>query len=221
MYADRRDAGQKLAQALLRYRDPRLLVLGLPRGGVIVAAEIARPLDAELDVVLCKKLRAPGNPELALGAISEGGEMFINADVYDHLDVDEEYLREERAERLAEMDRQIAAYRAVRPRAALGGRRVVLVDDGLATGATMIASVQSAALEHPRSILVAVPGGAADTVEKIQRMREVDAVICPVTPSMFYGVGQLYEDFGQVEDEEVIRLLEGEMARHANARRAT
>jgi predicted phosphoribosyltransferase len=207
MYADRTEAGQQLAQALTQYRDPRLVVLGLPRGGVVVAAEIAKALDAELDVVLCKKLRAPGNPELALGAISEGGEAFLNEDVYDYLEVGERYLETEKCQRLTEMEKQIELYRAVRPKIPVGGRPVILADDGLATGATMIASVQSTALNHPRSIVVAVPGGARDTVEKIRLMREVDDVVCPETPSWFYGVGQLYENFDQVEDDEVIRLL--------------
>lgn len=210
-----------MALALTHHRDPRLLVLGLPRGGVVVAAEVARALDAELDVVLCKKLRAPGNPELAVGAVSEGGETFLNADVYEYLDVDESYLEREKQQRLAEMRKQIAVYRAVRPKASVAGRPLILVDDGLATGATMIACIQSTAMSHPRSIMVAVPGGAPDTVEKIRFTREVDDVLCPVTPSLFYGVGQLYESFDQVEDEEVIRLLAQEMERFGNVKRET
>lgn len=207
MYADRIDAGQHLARLLVEHRDPKLLVLGLPRGGVVVAAEIAKALDAELDVILCKKLRAPGNPELAVGAISEGGETFINAEVYDYLDVEKGYLEQEKKERLAEMQRQVETYRAVRPRVSPAARPVILVDDGLATGATMIASIQSLALNHPRSIVVAVPGGAPDTAEKIRLMREVDDLVCPLKPSLFYGVGQMYENFDQVEDDAVIRLL--------------
>ena len=207
MYANRTEAGQRLAEILVSYRDPKLVVLGLPRGGVVVAAEVARALDAELDVVLCKKLRAPGNPELAMGAISEGGEAYLNEEICNSLDVDVTYLEQENKERLAEMTKQIELYRAVRPKIALGGRPVILVDDGLATGATMIASIQSTALQHPRSIVVAVPGGAGDTVKKIRQMREVDDVVCPETPSLFYGVGQLYENFDQVEDAEVIELL--------------
>ncbi len=207
MYADRTEAGRQLARALAKHRDPRLLVLGLPRGGVVVAAEVASALQAELDVVLCKKLRAPGNPELAIGAISEGGETCLNADVAEALAVDDRYLEEEKRQRLAEMEQQIELYRKRRPRAPRLGRPVVLVDDGLATGATMIAAIQSASLEKPRSIVVAVPGGAGETVEKLQQSRHVDEVVCLMTPVFFYGVGQLYENFDQVEDDEVIRLL--------------
>src|ERR1041384_7939139 len=185
MYADRTDAGGQLAKALVEYRDPKLVVLGLPRGGVVVAAEIAKELDAELDVVLCKKLRAPHNPELALGAVSEGGEMFVNAEVLDYLDVGKTYLEHEKRMRLDEMERQIEAYRAARSRIELGGRPVILADDGLATGATMIAAIQSTAAHHPRSLVVAVPGGAVDTAEKIRQMRQVDEVICLETPSFF------------------------------------
>ncbi|MSR65019.1 MAG: phosphoribosyltransferase [Verrucomicrobiae bacterium] len=207
MFANRTEAGRQLAQSLGDHRDPRLLVLGLPRGGVVVAAEVARALDSELDVVLCKKLRAPENPELAIGAVSEGGEVFINADVYEYLDVGKTFLEHEKQIRLDEMSRQVEAYRAVRPKASVFGRPVILVDDGLATGATMMAAIQSTAAGTPRSIVVAVPGGASETAEKIERMREVDEVICLEHPSFFSGVGQLYEDFAQVEDEEVIRLL--------------
>lgn len=172
-----------------------------------MAAEIAKALDAELDVILCKKLRAPGNPELALGAVSEGREVFLNADVCDYMDVDQAYLEQEKQRRHAELDAQVKKYRALRLKSPVGGRSVILVDDGLATGATMIASVQSTAAQHPRSIVVAVPGGAADTAEKIRIMSEVDNVICLETPSLFYGVGQLYENFEQVDDDEVIKLL--------------
>jgi predicted phosphoribosyltransferase len=210
MFANRIEAGQRLAPALGEYRDPRLLVLGLPRGGVVVAAEVARALDAELDVVLCKKLRAPDNPELALGAVCEGGTVFLNADVYEYLDVGKTYLAHEKNVRLDEMSRQIEMYRGVRPKASVFGRPVIIVDDGLATGATMITAIHGTAAGNPRSIRVAVPGGAPDSVEKIQRMREVDEVICLETPSFFSGVGQLYEDFEQVEDEEVIRLLKAQ-----------
>lgn len=213
MYADRTDAGRKLAQALTEFRRPRLVVLGLPRGGVVVAEEIAKGLDAELDVVLCKKLRAPSNPELAVGAVNEGGNVFVNPDVYDLLDVSDGYLEDETKRRLEEMRVQVESYRNVRPKVTLTGRPVILTDDGLATGATMIAAIQGVALERPQSILVAVPGGAGDTAEKIRRMREVDDVVCLETPSLFYGVGQMYENFEQVEDEEVIRILAAEAKR--------
>src|ERR1051325_10480792 len=202
MYANRKEAGEQLAAALSHRRDPQLLVLGLPRGGVVVAAEIARVLDAQLDVLVCKKVRAPGNPELALGAVSEDGKVYVNQEIEDQLDVSERYLEQEKQQRLAEMARQVELYRAVRPKVPMAGRPVILADDGLATGATMIASIHSAALNQPRSILVAVPGGARETAEKIRSMEEVGELICLETPGLFYGVGQLYDDFAQVEDDE-------------------
>lgn len=209
MFADRIEAGKELAAALAAYRRPRLLVLGLPRGGVIVAAEVAGALDAELDVVLCKKLRAPDNPELAIGAIGEGGKVFLNPDVVEFLEIESTYIEHEKAVRLDEMQQQVDAYRRVKPRAPVLGRPVIVIDDGLATGATMVAAVQTTAQARPSTLTVAVPGGAFDTVRKLEAMREVDGVVCLETPSFFYGVGQLYDNFDQVEDEEVMRVLAG------------
>lgn len=207
MFADRIEAGKQLAAALAAYRHPRLLVLGLPRGGVVVASVVAAAMDAELDVVLCKKLRAPDNPELAIGAVCEGGGVFLNADVVEHLEIESTYIEHEKAVRLDEMKQQVDAYRRVKPPASVLGRPVIVIDDGLATGATMMAAVQTAARARPATLVVAVPGGAVDSVRKLEAMRDVDGVVCLETPSFFYGVGQLYDNFDQVADEEVMRLL--------------
>jgi len=196
MFQDRQDAGRQLARALAAYRTEHPLVLGLPRGGVVVAAEVARALDGDLDVLLVKKLRAPGNPELALGAVSEDGRVHLNP-----LDFSETYLQQEIAARRAEMAAQQQRYRAVRPRVSPLGRTVILVDDGLATGATMMAGVQTTQLAQPARLIVAVPVSPSETA------REFDELVCLETPNDFQGVGQFYADFTQVEDEEVIQIL--------------
>ncbi len=201
MFKNRQDAGRQLARALEEYRTARPLVLGLPRGGVIVAAAIARALGGDLDVLLVKKLRAAGNPELALGAVSEDGQVYINRELTDS---DDPHLQNEIQERSAEMARQQRCYRTVKPRLSPTGRTAILVDDGLATGATMIAAVQATALAQPTQLVVAVPVSPPDVLDKLET---ACAVVCLETPWDFQGVGQFYDDFTQVEDEIVIQLL--------------
>jgi putative phosphoribosyl transferase len=196
MFRDRTDAGRHLANALKSYRGANPLVLGLPRGGVVVGAEVARALGGELDVLLVKKLRAPGNPELALGAVCEDGHVHLNP-----MDVSDAYVQKEIVARRAEMMLQQQRYRAVRPRVPRAGRTVILVDDGLATGATMMAGVQTTQLAKPVRLIVAVPVSPPETA------REFNDLVCLETPLDFQGVGQFYEDFTQVEDDEVIRIL--------------
>ncbi len=202
MFQNRQDAGRQLGAALAKRRLTRPVVLGLPRGGVVVAAEVARALGGDLDVVLVKKLRAPGNPELAVGAVAEDGRYVLN-----QIPVAEEYLAAERAARLAEMEQQRQRYRAVKPRLPVTGRHVVLVDDGLATGATMSAAVQTTALLRPTRLLVAAPVGPLETVEQFLELDAVTDVVCLMTPVEFEGVGQFYLDFRQVSDAEVVALL--------------
>jgi predicted phosphoribosyltransferase len=208
MYRDRTDAGKQLARLLRRMAGPKPLVLALPRGGVLVGAAVARALGGELDVVLVKKLRAPGNPELALGAVCEEGRVFLNDEVVRVSGAADEFIERERRARLAEMQQQRARYRAVRPRAPVAGRTVVLVDDGLATGATMIAAAQTTRLALPARLIVAAPVGPPETVEAIRALPEVDEVVCPLRPEWFAGVGQFYEDFPQIEDDEVTVTME-------------
>jgi putative phosphoribosyl transferase len=206
MYRDRPEAGQELAAALKQFRLDRPLVLGLPRGGVVVAAEVARELAGDLDVLLVKKLCAPDNPELAIGALSEDGKPFLNRELVTLTGSDRRYVDREIAERRQEIDEQRQRYRAVKPRISPAGRTVILVDDGLATGATMIAAVQATRLAKPKKLIVAVPVGSPEAVETLARKHEV---VCLETPSWFSGVGQFYEDFSQVSDDEVLRVLAG------------
>jgi predicted phosphoribosyltransferase len=207
MFRDRAEAGQRLATALRRFASDNSLILSLPRGGVVVGVEVARALQCDLDVLLVKKLRAPGDPELALGAICEEGKSFINRGVCKVTGATQEYLDGEIQARLAEITEQRGAYREVKAYISPTGRIAILVDDGLATGATMIAAVQATALSQPRKLIVAVPVSPPDTLSKLKAMPQVYEVVCLDTPSWFHGVGQFYEDFRQVSDEEVVQIL--------------
>jgi putative phosphoribosyl transferase len=209
MYRDRRDAGRELARELERFAGQKPVVLALPRGGVVVGAEIAAALAGDLDVLLVKKLRSPGNPELAVGAVSENGQVFINPDVMRITGADDAYVEAERTARLKEIAAQHRLYRGVRARIPPAQRVVIVVDDGLATGATMMAATQALALESPHKLVVAAPVGSIEAVQALGAMRNVDEVVCPYTPEWFGGVGQFYEDFTQVTDAEVAQLLRG------------
>lgn len=206
-YQDRADAGRALAEVLKKYAGEDPVIVGLPRGGVVVAAEIARALGAELDVILAGKLRAPYNPELAIGAVSEEGQAYVNRLAVRSLRVKESYIEEETRSRLRTMKERLNLYRAVREKVPLKGRTVIIVDDGLATGSTMISAIQAAHASGARKIVAAVPGGPADTVDRIREMKEVSEVVCPHIPDLFFAVSQLYIDFIQVEDSEVAEIL--------------
>jgi putative phosphoribosyl transferase len=205
MFHNREDAGRKLAEKLKgrALHDP--LILAIPRGGVAIAAELAEALHAELDVVLSRKLRAPGQPELAIGALSEEGNVYLNREVSEFLDLIDDYLADERRYQTAEIARRKKWIRAVRPKASLAGRSVIVTDDGIATGSTMIAALQDIKTQNPREVIVAVPVASPNRLPEIRRW--CDDVVCLLTPEEFWAIGQFYEDFTQVEDEEVIDLL--------------
>lgn len=206
LFRDRTHAGRSLAAALIRYaRRPDVLVLGLPRGGVEVAAEVAGALSAELDVMLVRKLGVPGHEELAFGALGPDGTRVLNPDVIAMLRIRDDVLDAVARREAAELDRRNALYRAGRPAPAFEGRTVILVDDGLATGATMRAAVAAVRSRRPGRIVVAVPVAPPDTVRQLAR--EVDEVVCLHSPANFGGVGQWYDDFEQTPDERVVELL--------------
>ncbi|MDI6900591.1 MAG: phosphoribosyltransferase family protein [Anaerosomatales bacterium] len=201
MYRDRAQAGQELAEALReRFADSGAVVLGLPRGGVVVAAEVARGLRLPLDIIVTSKLGAPGNPEFAVGAVDAEGTVMLNPSV----SVPESYVDEEAGRKAAEVRRRITAYRGDRPAPDLAGRTVLVVDDGLATGSTMRAAIASVRARggHP---VVAVPVTPPDTATRL-RADGVE-VIALREPWDFYAVGQFYHDFGQTTDAEVMELL--------------
>lgn len=205
MFRNREDAAQQLAEKLRgrELQDP--LVLAIPRGGIVIGAVLARELGADLDIVLSRKLRAPGYPELALGAVSEDGQVYLTHDAQEFLGQIEEYLLEERRYQLAEIARRKKLFRGVRPHASLTGRSVIVTDDGIATGSTMIAALQAARTQSPHEVLVAVPVASPNRLPEVRRW--CDAIICLQAPKRFRAIGQFYEDFAQVEDEEVVQLL--------------
>jgi putative phosphoribosyl transferase len=206
-FRDRAQAGQFLATKLKGYVGRRdVLVLALPRGGVPVAFEVAKALNAPLDVFLVRKLGVPGNEELAMGAIATGGVLVLNDDVVQGLDIPDNVIDAVASEERRELERRERAYRGDRPSPYVQGRTVILVDDGLATGSTMRAAVAALRRQQPTHIVVAVPIAAPSTCDEFRS--EVDEIVCAITPEPFYAVGLWYADFSQTTDKEVHDLLE-------------
>ncbi len=205
-FRDRHEAGQHLAELMQPYAlEPDPIVLGLPRGGVPVASEVAAALDAPLDVFVVRKLGVPGHEEYAMGAIASGGIRILNHDVIRELHIPLTAVEAvERPER-AELARREQAYRDGRPAPVLRDRSVVLVDDGLATGSTMLAAIAAVRTQHPKQIVVAVPVASVEACAAVRR--QADACVCAATPDPFYGVGLWYRHFEQTTDDEVRRLL--------------
>jgi len=207
MFADRIDAGRQLAAAVSAYRHQPVLVLALPRGGVPVGLEVAKVLDAPLDVVLVRKIRAPAHPELALGAIVDGTppQLLLDDQIAAATGATPEYIAAEKAHQLQEIERRRQIYRNGRPAAETHGRTVILVDDGIATGATMRVALRALAQSGAARVIVAVPTAPADVLDRIRP--EADEVICPQTPEPFQAVGLHYRDFDQTTDQEVVQAL--------------
>jgi predicted phosphoribosyltransferase len=208
VFADRVEAGRKLAARLLKYKDQQPVVLGVPRGGVPVAFEVARALNAPLDVIIVRKLGAPGQPELGVGAVVDGDhpETILNREVMSALRVSRTYLEREIHNQLKEIERRNRLYRAGRARIELKNRTVIVVDDGIATGGSIRAALRGIRQQAPKKVVLAVPVGPADTIESLRG--EVDEIVCLSTPPTFFGIGEFYSDFHQLADGEVIRLLE-------------
>jgi putative phosphoribosyl transferase len=206
LFQDRHDAGRQLAVRLLPYagRDD-VVVLALPRGGVPVGYEVARALGAPLDVFLVRKLGVPGHEELAMGAIASGGVRVLNQRVIDTLRITADVIEQVTTMELEELERREREYRDGRPPVDVAGRVAILVDDGLATGATMRAAIAALRRRSPGRIVVAVPVGAAETCSDLRQ--EADEAVCAAEPTDFYAVGLWYEDFSQTTDEEVRDLL--------------
>ena len=206
LFHDRRDAGRELARKLTKYAGARtVFVLGLPRGGVPVAYEVARALSAPLDVYVVRKLCTPQHPELAMGAIAPGGVRTVNRDVVDALGLPESALADAEARERAELARSEALYRPGKAPLDLRGRTVIVVDDGLATGSTMIAAVSAIRASRPARVVVAVPIASPEACEELAD--RADEVVCARTPADFMAVGLWYEDFEQTSDAEVRELL--------------
>jgi predicted phosphoribosyltransferase len=205
-FRNRREAGRLLAEKLKSYASrPDVLVLALPRGGVPVAFEVAQALRAPLDIFIVRKLGVPGYEELAMGAVATGGVRVLNEQIVGGLGLPEYIIDGVAAEERQELARRERLYRGGRPPPDVRGKTIILVDDGLATGATMLAAVRALRQQQPARIVVAVPTAAAETCEELRK--EVDEVICAMTPQPFEAVGRWYEDFTQTTDEEVRDLL--------------
>jgi putative phosphoribosyl transferase len=205
IFTDRVEAGRRLAEALVDLKGEDVVVLGIPRGGVVVAAEVARAHGWPLDTVIPRKIRAPGNPELGLGAIAPGVRV-LDERMLDVLGVSEDYLEREIAEEEQEIERRSAAYRSGRAAVDVKDKVVAVVDDGIATGGTATAAVRWAKAQGARRVILAVPVAPAEGVRSLSR--EADDVVCLETPEPFFAVGQWYRDFPQTEDDEVVQLLE-------------
>jgi putative phosphoribosyl transferase len=208
LFHDRPDAGRQLAEQLREYANSHgVVVLGLPRGGVPVAHEVASRLNVPLDIFLVRKLGVPGHVELAMGAIAPGGVEVLNQDLIDELRIPSASVDAIAASERKELERRDQIFRGGRPLPVLAGKTVILIDDGLATGATMEAAVTALRKLNPAQIVVAVPVGARETCDRLARL--ADQVICLATPAPFNAVGLWYEDFSQTTDEEVKHLLLG------------
>lgn len=207
LFQNRTDAGQKLARALTKYKVQHPVVLALPRGGVPVAAEVAAALDAPLDLVLVRKIGVPSQPELAMGAVTDGGEPAIvrNREIIEMCGISTEEFDGICDRELAEIERRRQRYLGDRTRAKVTGQVVIIVDDGIATGATTLAAIKAVRARKPKELVLAVPVGALDTVKKLHA--EVDAIVCLNTPEELGAIGYFYRDFRQVDDEEVVAIL--------------
>ncbi len=204
MFADRIDAAEKLAAALDKFKGQNPLVLGIPRGAVPMACLIAERLKGEVDVILVRKLPAPGSPEYAIGAVDESGWSYLNPDAA-AAGANETYIAAEKARQLETIKARRKLFTAHRASIDPVGRIVIVVDDGLATGSTMIAALHALRARMPQRLICAVPVAPPDTIERVRPY--CDEIVCLETPQMFYAVGQFYADFPQVSDEEVVALL--------------
>ncbi len=204
-FADRVEAGKRLALAFADFVGKNAIVLAIPRGGVVVGYEIAEELNLPLDVIIPRKIGAPDNSELAIGAMTEDGTIILDENLVSYLGVPHDYVKEESARQKSEIERRLKVYRGNEPYPNLNGRDVIVVDDGIATGSTMKAALASVKNKGARTVIVAIPVGPPSTIEELNK--RADRVVCLYTPEYFQAIGQFYVDFNQTTDEEVIQLL--------------
>ena len=206
MFLNRVDAGKKLAGKLLQFRGKDAVVLGIPRGGVVVANEVAKALGAPLDMVVTRKIEAPGEPEYALGAVTQDGEVIIDRQAAESLGATAAYLDDQVRRKRTEVKERLERLRGDAPYPPLEGRVVIIVDDGIATGSSVEAAVMSVKKRHPKEVVVAVPVAPSDAVETLSE--DGTKVVALETPGSFLAIGEFYRDFAQVEDLEVKRILD-------------
>lgn len=207
LFEDRREAGKALARELAAFRgQENAIVLGIPRGGVVVAREVAQALEVPLDVYITRKIGAPHNPELAIGAVASDGTLILDHQLAKRLGVSQEYIDGESERQEREIKRRISEYRGDRPDLELKGKVVILVDDGVATGATTLATIEAIRTQKPSKLVLAVPVGPRDTIQRLKQ--KVDELYCLHAPEVFWAVGAFYNVFDQTSDDEVKALLE-------------
>lgn len=205
MFEDRIDAGKQLARKLRKYANKDTLVLGIPRGGVVTAFEVAKELKAKLDIIVPRKIGAPHDPEFAIGAVAPDGSVYLNDDAVKNLEVPEGHIEQTVEEELKETRRRMEVYRKDLKLPDVKGKTVIVVDDGIATGYTMFATIDFLRKLKPKKIVIAVPVSPPDTIEKLRE--RTDDVICLETHEPFYAIGMYYKNFDQTSDEEVIEIL--------------
>jgi len=205
LFKDRRQAGEKLAELLRQYKGQQPLILAVPRGGVAVAEPIWETLGGDLDLVITRKLGAPYQPELAIGAVSGDGFVMLNDNIVSHLNVSEDYVKEAAEKEQEEIKRRLKLYRGHRPLPEVNQRLVILIDDGVATGYTLLAALRSLQEKKPARLVLAVPVGPPDTFDKLEK--EVDDLVFVKAPENFAAVGQFYRKFNQTSDQEVLEIM--------------
>ena len=211
-FSNRVEAGQRLAAALKKYSFVDGLVLAIPRGGVVVGYEVAQSLGLPLDVIIPRKIGAPSNPELAIGAMTEDGTAILDENLLSYLNVSPDYIERESETQKTEIQRRMRLYRQNAPYPNLNGRDIIVVDDGIATGSTMKAALASVKNMHAKSVTAAIPVGPPTTIEELKS--QADRVVCLFMPESFYAIGEFYDDFAQTSDDEVIYLLQKNRETH-------
>lgn len=215
MFKDRKEAGRKLADKLAKYTDEKdIIVIALPRGGVAIGAEIAKKIGASLDVIITRKIRFPGQPEFAIGAIAENGKVALNDQIVKRYNIPQSYLDEEICRQKAEIERRLIAYRDGEKLAFTKDKIIILVDDGVATGFTIIAAINALKDEGIKKLIVAVPVSPHDTFLKMKSL--VDEIICLEAPETFLAIGDFYYEFEQLTDEEVMQLIQNDKKNRTN-----
>ncbi len=216
LFRDRTDAGRQLAERLTFLKGEKgLVVLGIPRGGVVVAAEVARELKAPLDIFIAHKIGAPFNPELAIGALTSTGELWLDEELVDGMRLSRKEIESEIAHQREEIARRLAAFRKDCQPLELLDKVVIVVDDGIATGSTMLVALRALRKQHPSRLILAIPVGPSDTITRLKK--DCDQAIVLATPEPFWAVGRFYSHFGQTEDAEVTELLSGSAAEQRGA----
>ncbi|HBG27943.1 MAG: hypothetical protein A2Y10_18280 [Planctomycetes bacterium GWF2_41_51] len=213
-FQNRIEAGKLLLNYLEKFKTDKTVVLGIPRGGVIIANEIAVGLKAAMDIVLTHKIGAPGNKELAVGAISENGSLFVNESIADYVGADQPYIEREKKYQLQEIESKVQLYREILPKLELKEKIVIITDDGVATGATMQAALWAIRQKKPEKLILALPVGPEDAITKLSK--DADDTICLKTPQYFEALNRFYIEFNQVEDEHLLRIFEQENKRRKN-----